>query len=132
MERGPLKGVHTAPDVAQWYQTVLGDIDSLKLTQEDKLMIVGVAPWIYVYVDAQCGSYSTWQVHENSTYLFPYYEVHPDKIPNVIYMEQWADRFLESDLAKPFERWEYVCIEKEAGMVMMSPERAAWQQEEAQ
>ena len=131
MERGPLKGVYTAPDVARWYQTVLKDIDGLKLTAEDKLMIVGVAPWIYVYVDAQCGNYSTWQVHENSTYLFSYYEVHPDKIPNVIYMEQWADRFLESDLAKPFERWEYVLVEGEAGTVMMSADRAAWWLEEA-
>ena len=123
MERGPLKGVYTTEKTARWYEEVLDDLDSLELTKEDKLMVVGVAPWIYLYTDAECGNYSTWQVHENSTYIHDYYALHPDKFPNVIYMAHWADIFLECDLSKPFKERGYEVVYEGSGTVMMSPER---------
>ena len=123
MERGPLKGVYTNPDMAEHYEEVLKELDSLALTEEDKLLVVGVAPWIYLYTDAQCGSYSTWQIHENSLFLFTYYELHPDKIPNVIYMNKWGEDFLNSVMAKPFYNMGYEVTYLERGIVMQAPGR---------
>lgn len=125
MERGPLKGVWTEPEVADWYGSVLEELDMLDLTEEDELMVVGVAPWIYLYVDAGCGNYSTWQVHENSTQLYDYYALHPYKFPDVIYMAHWAEEFLAADLSRQFTDKGYTVVYQGTGTVMMSPERAA-------
>lgn len=126
MKRGPLKNVYTTPETAKWYGGILDELDSLELTKEDKLMVVGVAPWIYLYTDAECGNYSTWQVHENSTYIHDYYALHPEKFPDVIYMAHWADIFLECDLSVPFKEQGYEVVYQGIGTVMMSPERGAW------
>ena len=124
MEKGPLKGVYTTPETAVWYGEALEELDGLSLTEEDQLMVVGVAPWIYLYVDAGCGNYSTWQVHENSTYIHDYYAVHPEKFPDVIYMAHWAEIFLECELSAPFKERGYEIVYEGNGTVMMDPERA--------
>lgn len=123
MERGPLKNVYTTKEMAEEYALVLNELDSLNLTKEEHLLVVGVAPWIYLYTDAGCGSYSTWQVHENSTQLFAYYELHPDKLPDVIYMMHWGEDFMASDLAVPFFQAGYEVLELERGTVMQAPGR---------
>lgn len=129
MDRGPLKNVYTTPEMTEWYGQVLDELDMLELTEDDEIMVVGVAPWIYLYVDAGCGNYSTWQVHENSMQLYDYYALHPDKFPNVIYMAHWADKFLESELSSQFLDKGYTVVYRGTGTVMMSPERAsAWQE----
>lgn len=127
MTRGPLKGVYTTPETADWYGQILDELDSLGLTEEDELLVVGVAPWIYLYTEAGCGSYSTWQVHENSTVLYDYYALHPEKFPDVIYMAHWSDKFLESDLSNQFLDKGYTVVLQGTGTVLMSPERAAGQ-----
>ena len=124
MERGPLKGVYTTKETAKWYGEVLEELDSLNLTKEDQLMVFGVAPWIYLYIEAGCGSYSTWQVYEGSTQLYDYYTLHPDKFPNVIYMAHWADIFLDCELSEPFKERGYEVVYRGTGTVMMAPERS--------
>ena len=128
MKRGPLKGVHTTPEMADWYGKVLDELDMLELTKEDEIMVVGVAPWIYLYTDAGCGNYSTWQVHEKSTQLYDYYALHPDKFPDVVYMAHWAEEFLSCELANQFLEKDYRVVYAGTGTVLMSPERAdAWE-----
>ena len=97
----------------------------LDLTEKDELMVVGVAPWIYLYTDAGCGNYSTWQVHEGSTQLYDYYDLHPDKFPDVVYMAHWAEEFMACDLSHLFTDREYETVYQGTGTVLMSPERAA-------
>ncbi len=123
MERGPLKGVYTVKEQAEEYELVLEELDTLRFTEEDRLLVVGVAPWIYLYVDAACGSYSTWQVHEGSTQLIDYYALHPDKFPTVVYMMHWGESFMECPLADPFKERGYEVTYLERGIVMQSPER---------
>lgn len=130
MDRGPLKGVYTTPETAKWYEEVIAELEMLELTEEDELMVVGVAPWIYLYADAGCGNYSTWQVHENSTVIYDYYALHPDKFPDVIYMAHWADEFMACELSAPFKERGYEIVYEGTCTVMMSPERAAsWRQQ---
>ncbi len=123
MKRGPLKGVYTMKEQAEEYDQVLRELDFLNLTGEDELLVVGVAPWIYLYVDAGCGSYSTWQVHENSVQLIDYYALHPDKFPDVVYMMHWAEEFMGSSLMEPFAEKGYEVVYMERGTVLLSPER---------
>lgn len=125
MNRGPLKNVYTTPEMAVWYEDVLDEIDLLKLGEDDELMVVGVAPWIYLYTEAGCGNYSTWQVHTGSTQLYDYYALHPDKFPDVVYMAHWAEDFLASDLSSLFTDKGYTIVYQGTGTVLMSPERAA-------
>ena len=133
MERGPLKGVYTTPETADWYARVLEELDMLELTEEDQLMVFGVAPWIYLYADAGCGNYSTWQVHEHSTQIYDYYALHPDKFPNVIYMAHWADIFMECELSEPFKEKGYEVVYDGVGRVMMAPKRIEqWKASETQ
>ena len=94
------------------------------MTERDRLLVVGVAPWIYIYADAECGSYSTWQVYEESIQLHDYYTLHPDKFPNVIYMAHWADKFLDCELAVPFKERGYEVVHRGTGTIMMAPDRA--------
>ncbi len=124
MKRGPLKYVFTTPEMAEWYAKVLDEIDMLELTEEDELMVVGVAPWIYLYTDAGCGNYSTWQVHTGSTQLYDYYDLHPDKFPDVVYMAHWAEDFMASELSQIFTDKGYTIVYRGTGTVLMSPERA--------
>ena len=102
---------------------MLKELDTLSLTKEDQLLVVGIAPWIYLYAEAGCGSYSTWQVDENTTQLSAYYELHPDKFPTVIYMMHWGEDFMKSPLAQPFWERGYVVTQMERGIVMEAPDR---------
>ena len=124
MERGPLKGVYTSPETAQWYEEVLAELDSLHMTSKDRLLVVGVAPWIYLYAEAGCGSYSTWQVHEGSTQLYDYYALHPEKYPNIIYIIHWADDFPDWELSKYFDKGGFEVVYQGTGTAMMTPDRA--------
>ncbi len=125
MESGPLKGVYTNPEDAQWYEEVLAELDMLDLTEEDQLMVFGVAPWIYLHVDAGCGNYSTWQVHQDSAYIWEYYKLHPEKFPDVIYVAHWKEEFETCELTEPFREMGYEIVYRGTGNVAMSPERRA-------
>ena len=123
MERGPLKGIYTVKGQAEEYEKVLDELDALALTGEDEILVVGIAPWIYLYANAGCGSYSTWQVYEESTQLTDYYALHPDKFPTVVYMMHWGESFMECPLADPFKERGYEVTYLERGIVMQAPER---------
>ena len=124
MTYGPLKGVYTTAENAQWYEGVLDDLDALELTADDQIMVFGVAPWIYLCVDAGCGNYSTWQVHTESTVLYDYYALHPEKFPDVIYLAHWTEKFMECELAQIFFEKGYTVVYEGTETVLMSPERA--------
>lgn len=52
LEEGPLKGIHTSQENEILYQNVLDDMEDLQLTEEDRLFVVGIAPWMYLNTDA--------------------------------------------------------------------------------
>ncbi|MCD8150428.1 MAG: hypothetical protein LUE92_12915 [Clostridiales bacterium] len=81
---GPLMGIRTTEENALLYAEVLEDVEELGLTAEDRLLVVGIAPWIYLSTDAECAAYSTWEIQEKDELLPAYYELHPEKIPTVI------------------------------------------------
>ena len=68
LEEGPLKGIHTSQENEILYQNVLDDMNDLQLTKEDRLFVVGIAPWMYLNTDAECAAYSTWDDTGNGSF----------------------------------------------------------------
>ncbi len=97
--QGPLKGIHTTRENALLYEEVLQDMGDLRLTSEDKLSVIGIAPWMYLNTEAECAAYSTWEILETDPLIFVYYRIHPEKLPTVVYCYGVDESILETDFA---------------------------------
>ncbi len=119
--RGPLKGVHTSVENKELYEDVLLDVDELFLTSEDKLFVLGIAPWIYLYTEAECAACSTWEILETDPLIPVYYELRPEKLPDVVYCYEYDERILETEFAYYFTDMGYEPVEMRRGMVFLRP-----------
>lgn len=102
LTEGPLKGVHTSEENEQLYKDVLQDMDELGLTEKDRLFVIGIAPWMYLNTEAECAAYSTWETLESDPLIPVYYEIHPEKLPTVVYCYEYEDTILETEFAYYF------------------------------
>lgn len=87
VERGVAKGLYTNETTVQFYEEMYDDLDSLDIKEDDGFLVIGSEPMLYLYVDRQVASYSTWQVYTNETRLYRYYEIHDGegKFPTLVY-----------------------------------------------
>ena len=118
LETGPMAGVSTTEENAELYGDVLQDMDDLELTAQDKLFVVGIAPWMYLYTDAECASHSTWETLETDPLIRIYYELHPEKLPTVVYFYRYEEEVLDTDLAAYFADLGYETSAMRQGIVM--------------
>lgn len=102
ISRGPLAGIHTTPENQALYEDVLHDMDDLSLTKEDRLFVIGIAPWMYLNTEAECAAYSTWETLEDDPLIPIYYEIHPEKLPTVIYCYNYDANILDTTFACDF------------------------------
>ena len=58
------KGVIVRDDRKGGYESTLNEIDELKLTEDDRLLILEHASWLYLYADVPVATYSFWTVGE--------------------------------------------------------------------
>ena len=100
--QGPAKGIRTSVEDLVWYENALKEIDSLELTESDRLLIFEHASWLYLYADVPVATYSFWSVGEEN-FLDEYYEVFPDKYPTVIYTSDVEDAVNRSYIKKFLE-----------------------------
>ena len=100
VERGAGKGLYTTEFAAQYYEEVYDDLDTLNMTEDDGLLVVGSEPLLYLYADKQVSSYSTWQVYTNETRLYRYYEIQTGegRFPSVVYCVEADETIYESIL----------------------------------
>lgn len=110
VEKGPAKGIYTSKDDLAWYENALAEIDSLELGQEDRLLIMEHASWLYLYADVPVATYSFWSVGEEN-FLEEYYEQYPEKQPTVVYTSDIEDAanksYVQKFLADGYELTEY-------------------------
>lgn len=110
VEKGPAKGIRTSKEDLEWYENALAEIDSLELKQEDRLLIMEHASWLYLYADVPVATYSFWAVGEEN-FLEAYYEQYPEKRPTVVYTSDIEDAvnksYVQSFLAEGYELTEY-------------------------
>ena len=118
LEEGPLQGIHTSTENEALYQDVLDDMDDLQLTKEDKLFVIGIAPWMYLNTDAECAAYSTWMTQETDPLIPLYYELHPEKLPTVIYCYEYDESILDTEFAQSFLDKGYVVETMRRGIVL--------------
>lgn len=117
LEEGPLKGIHTSQENESLYQNVLDDMEDLQLTEEDRLFVVGIAPWMYLNTDAECAAYSTWMTQETDPLIPLYYELHPEKLPTVIYCYGYDESMLDTEFAVSFTEQGYETSMMRQGLV---------------
>lgn len=117
LEEGPLKGIHTSQKNEILYQNVLDDMEDLQLTEEDRLFVVGIAPWMYLNTDAECAAYSTWMTQETDPLIPLYYELHPEKLPTVIYCYGYDESMLDTEFAVSFTEQGYETSMMRQGLV---------------
>lgn len=102
LKEGPLCGIHTSEENGILYDEVMRDMEDLSLTEEDGLFVIGIAPWMYLNTEAECAVYSTWMTKESDPMIPLYYELHPEKLPTVIYCYEADEAILDTEFAKSF------------------------------
>lgn len=115
---GPLKGIHTSVENEKLYQEVMLDMEELALTSEDKLFVIGIAPWIYLNTEAQCAAYSTWETLETDPLIPIYYEIRKEKLPTVVYCYEYDEDVLETEFAYYFINMGYEPSVMRQGIVL--------------
>lgn len=116
LTQGPLKGLRTTEEHANAYYTLLTDIAGYADNGETVLFLTS-SPWCYLYADRPYGTYSSWistlssSADTNADELLlarlnEYYTLHPDRIPQDIYIAKndlWEFSFLsDGSTCTPF------------------------------
>ncbi len=87
LDRGPLKGVITNREAAGAYNAVLSDLDEIRQTGDKPVYIMGTCPYLYLYLDTEMGTYSSWYVNEDAfTRQLRYMQLLPEKRPAAVYI----------------------------------------------
>ena len=115
---GPAKGIRTSKEDLIDYENTLQEIDQLKLTEDDCLLILEHATWLYLYADVPVATYSFWSVGEEN-YLDEYYALYPEKEPTVVYVYGIEDA-AEKRYVKCFLERGYLISEYESGNIFLT------------
>ena len=64
-------------------------------SDEDNVLVLGSADncWIYLEIDRGIASFFAFRVNTDHPYFEPYYEMHPDKIPEYIYVNEFSKEY---------------------------------------
>ena len=117
IEEGPAKGIRTSKEDLEEYKTGLAEIDQLRLSESDRLLILEHATWLYLYADVPVATYSFWAVGEEN-FLDEYYLLYPEKTPTVVYV--WdEDDVYEKDYINKFLEKNYELTEFDSGNVFL-------------
>lgn len=119
LTEGPLKGIRTSEENDALYRDVLADMEELRLTKEDKLFVVGIAPWMYLNTEAECAAYSTWETLETDPLIPIYYEIRPQKLPTVVYCYRYDETILDTEFASYFIDMGYEAAAVRQGIVLI-------------
>lgn len=99
LTEGPLKGIYTTEENRALYEETLADMEELNFTEDDRLLVVGLAPWIYLASEARVASYTTWEISADDPLLGFYYEKE-DRMPDVVYVPESEE--ISKDLEQYF------------------------------
>ena len=95
-------------------------MEELALTSEDKLFVIGIAPWMYLNTEAECAAYSTWETLETDPLIPVYYEIRREKLPTVVYCYEYDESILETEFAHYFINMGYEPSAMRHGIVLLN------------
>lgn len=85
IEVGSMKGIFTSSERKYEYEILVENLAEYT-SNEDRIAVPGLNPWIYLEAPAKCGSYSVWNVNFGDARNWIYYEKYPKNFPNVIFL----------------------------------------------
>ena len=85
IEAGPAAGLFTTKEHHDIYMSVLSDIDRYKIGH-DHVLFSKLLPWGYLACDAKTAAPSTWRNMIQSERLAGYYELNPEKTPDLVFV----------------------------------------------
>ena len=87
IEKGPMKGLYTTFRIHRIYNAYLQDLDRIKMERTGSFYVYGLYGYLYLYLyDAPSSSLSAWYVKNEESRQLEYYSLHPDKIPEYVYI----------------------------------------------
>ena len=102
IQSGPAKGLKTVKSSAKIYEDMLADLSYIRDNGNGPLLILGRYPWGYLYAGSPYATYTTayliWKLPETMTRLSKYYELHPDKYPEYIYVPKNINLFFTNEM----------------------------------
>lgn len=101
IESGPAKGLITTRSTETAYDKMLADLSIIKDSEKGPVLILGLFPWGYLYVEHPYATYTTKYLIENYSEtmnrLSKYYELHSEKYPAYIYVPEKGSLFVFND-----------------------------------
>ena len=126
IEQGPLKGIRTTRYTKEQYEKMMSDMAVINQIGSGPLYVHMISTLPYLAVDLPIGSYSAWIDEDpNMDRLLRYWELHPDRIPAVIYVPLYESVYYFprkeealQDLALLKELFDYEMIDGKAGLIL--------------
>lgn len=117
MENGPYKGIITDEKQKQYYEESLKDIEVIEtnVKEDDTVLILGNNMWMYLCLDRCIGAPTTWRMTIDHEYFAPYFEMHADKKPEIIYANELAEEYKYDSLILQDEV--YPCVYQGRGKI---------------
>lgn len=116
---GVCSGLKVTPETAEKYNAIYEDTcDIRKLPTNINVLYVG-DKILWMTGSQRCGSYSPlcYSISDHTDILWDYYNEHPDKLPEVIYVQKGYDK---SFVEKVADELEFSVLEKNAGYCIYS------------
>ncbi len=125
LSEGPLKGIRTSEENEKLYEDVLMDLKEVPVTSADRLLVIGIAPWMYLSTEAECAAYSTWEISETDPLIPVYYEIRREKLPTVVYFYEYEESILETETASYFMDQGFEPVRMRRGILLLNQDSAA-------
>lgn len=127
LQKGPQKGLKTTAAATKIYDSILTDLSGIKEKGSGNVLIAGTLPWCYLYLDMPYASFSSRfqadKIEVEKQRLTDYYKLHPEKLPDYIYIPKVfdinfisiPDKLLETIIAQLTENYKYIVKESDVG-----------------
>lgn len=121
---GPQKGVRTSLTEADRYYLIMEDTEAVRNFNAENVMYLSADSWLYLADTKKSSSYSSWispQYPENSVdKLLEYWRIHPERKPDIIYIDKYYPNSAESLERLNVNNREY--IEAQRGYIVYNKE----------
>lgn len=114
---GTAKGLIVKEKEYKRYMDIYQDTNSIRSMNQNNKVLYIADQVLWMAGKQRFGSYSTWlySIEEDRSLLYAYYEEHPDKIPDAMYIEDFYNMELVKELAQKFN---YHYVRKKAGWLI--------------
>jgi cell division protein FtsL len=100
IETGPSKGLKVSVQYSEMYEKVLSDTERIRSMPTDTKVAFMGNSFLWMAGEQRCGAYTTYIMQINP--LKKYYEIQPDKIADIIYVQDGYEKNMVQELAEAY------------------------------